>query len=867
MSVNSSDLIFDLSCLQGQIADVGISLQGLETQRLLNKELYQDNSSSSDIKDAKKYIHDLTSFLKLIGSNDNTQKLNQGLSTFYISEFLYNAMLTLNKFVNEAEYDNNFDIKATGGVRPFNKTFSQNLYRLIKRENMIQTKFDKMDLNEQPIINFEKKVTNSFDIKTREDLLNQKIFANFTDNSFNSPLFESVYTNSYQVVIPTTFMTSHEDFGNNMRKLITDLYKEYYYYEIVDIQKRLNKLDGNTTNLDTNLRIMLQEVRNAFTREIYSPVTDISTEFPLSNIITELNDFINDIDTTHISSYDDSLKLFNSSDSHKIGLYQFIEEKSHMLNQTGNAYHYALELSKRIQRISNYMNKKTDNSLGDNPHFDNISEFTEDACIKGIDEALAILSNLTNDLRLTTGDNMSDCSFAVITNKSFADALTDIEDIYHNFKNYAEDNSNGIFNNRYETDFNTNQLDSLGIINVLKNANLLHYGQTSLPGNSLDFVYNGNEVSNYTAYTENYKTQTYYHNTKVSRYENEYLYRTFSLIVIKIAIALAVLYIFRNIQAYNHYESQKENSTKSLRSAKDNEIERLLSRKIPNDLTITDYTTVTHLRKELEKMKMQLREDTTEKRTFVLPNGTDVTFEVEDDKQISINDSLYVCYKTILDFMNNQAEEGNKLTNSNFISNTFARLYPFTKSMLYQYDEYFSVNNFSDYNDSNDSGSSEIKFGTILNGLNYVAQSVVRSKCEDYEIGDLEKMLTKIIYLCTCLTVNWSDLDEIATPTIHHIEVTGCPLYGLIDFDHTSEHGLYVNKEITMSESNTTQGVLPVFKTTILGFIYGEMKKIVNSSLPLVVKYVYWLSLYCINSYFNHIIKKDITKVVESITN
>ena len=98
MSVNSSDLIFDLSCLQGQIADVGISLQGLETQRLLNKELYQDNSSSSDIKDAKKYIHDLTSFLKLIGSNDNTQKLNQGLSTFYISEFLYNAMLTLNKF-------------------------------------------------------------------------------------------------------------------------------------------------------------------------------------------------------------------------------------------------------------------------------------------------------------------------------------------------------------------------------------------------------------------------------------------------------------------------------------------------------------------------------------------------------------------------------------------------------------------------------------------------------------------------------------------------------------------------------------------------------------------------------------------------
>ena len=845
MSVNSADLIFDLSCLQGQIADVGISLQGLETQRLLNPELYQSNS---DEKDTKKYIHDLTTYLNFINSSDNVQTLSKGLSTFYISEFLYNAMLTLNKFVNEVEYDNSFKITGlTEGVKPFNKTFSQDLYRLIKKGELIQTSLEKTDSYGQPNIKFNTFVTNSFDIKTREDLLTQTNFMNYSNEEF-SPKLEDITLDSYKVVIPTTFMTSEKDFGNNMRKLLTDLYKEYYYYEIVDIQKRLNKEGDTTTNLDTNLRIMLQEVRNAFTREIYSPDTDISTEFPLSNIITELNDFINDMEN-HIDRYDNSLQLFDDKNTQKIGLYQFIEEKSHMLNQTGNAYHYALELSKRIQRISDYINK-TDFLLEKNPHFNDISEFTEDVCIKGIDEALAMITNLTNDLYLTTGDNMKDCSYAVVTNGDFNNALTDIEDIYHNYINFANDENDIVFKDS-GIDFNSNQLDSLGIVNVLKCANLFHYNQDSFE--KKDYIYDGADGIDYKDYKTNYKTQTYYRNTKVSRYRNEYLYRTFSLIVIKIAIALAVLYIFRNIQLYNSIKEQA--NAKNLRSTKDNEIERLLSRKIPKDLTITDYTTVTHLRRKLEKMKLQLRADT-KKQIFKLPDDTEA--KTDNDGNLLKEDPLFECYGNILKFMNYQAD--NKLIDSTFVSNTFARLYPFTKSMLYQYDEYFSIKS-SEYNPNNNS-SSEIKFGTILNGLNYVAQSVASNKY-NYKVGDLEKTLTKIIYLCTCLTVNWSDLDVITTTNQSNLDVTESPLFNIMTFDHAGDYGLYVNKTINMSIlDDIIDDAKTVFETTILGFIHGEMLAIVNSNLERVVKYVYWLSLYCINAYFIHLMKKDSTLVV-----
>lgn len=839
---NEPQLIFDLSCLQGQIADVGIGLQGVETQRLLNNSLYT-NVSVGDRTDTKSFIHDLTKFLETIGS-DNTG-MNKGLGTFYISSFLYNAMMTLNKFVNEVEYDNSFKIQnlSTGGVKPFSKTFSQDLYRLIKKGKLIQTnnKKQKRSNDNFPDISFTNDISGSIQIKTREDLLNQILFI---DNTKNEPKLESNILDSYQVIIPETFLISDPDFGNNMRKLITDLYKEYYYYEIVDIQKRLNR-KNDATNLDTNLRILLQETRNAFTREIYSPNTDISTEFPLSTIITELNDFINELDTDAVEKYNTSLYLFDDN-TNSLSLYAFIEEKSHMLNYTGNAYHYALEICKRIQRISDYRNTGNNNSLGPNPHFNKISDFTEDTCIQGIDEGLAIISNLTNELNLLTGDNINMGINTTINNTNFEIYLNGIEDIYHNYLNYASE-KNGIFNDD-GTDLNDKQLDSLGIINVLEAANLFIYDD------SFDnCIFNGGNT------LDNYKTHIYYKNTIVSRYGNVNLYRNFSLIVIKIAISLTVLYIFRLIQFSNYLKTQ--NQTLELRTNKNDKIYKLLSRKLPNNLTITDYTTISRLKRKLEKMTTQLH------RNNDTPKTLDFNLPTNDEKSED-RESLKICYENILGFMNNQVNADNssaKITtdDSAFINSSFDRLYPFTKSMLYQYDEYFSVNESNDYN-SNNSNSSKIEFGTILNGLNYVAQSVARNKSEKYTVADMEKLLTKIIYLCTCLTVNWSDHDKISTTSIEKIVDDESPMKDIIkNLEYAGDHGLFVNKEVNMDKT-TDNGPATAFKTTILGFIYGEMKAIVNSDLTSVVKYVYWLSLYCINSYFIHLLKKDIKEVVTS---
>ena len=845
---NNQDLIFDLSCLQGQIADVGIGLQGLETQRLLNSSLYV-NGTDDDRKDTKLFIHDLMTLLETIESADTG--MNKGLATFYISSFLFDAMMTLNKFVNEVTYGDGFEIefdRPLGGVRPFNRTFSQDLYRLIKKGKIIQTKNDTKH-GEGFNINFNQNVTNSFKFTTRDDLLAQNFFIE------NGELVNYISNdeNSYQVVIPETFLISDPDFGNNMRKLITDLYKEYYYYEIVDIQKRLNQKDKKVTNLDTNLRILLQETRNAFTREIYNPNTDVSTEFPLSTIITELNDFINEIDPKAIDDYKDSLYLFDddqNKNQNNLSLFSFIEEKSHMLNYTGNAYHYALEMCKRIQRMTDYTNDKEDNSLGPNPHFNDINDFTEDSCIRGIDEGLAILSNLTNDLTLLTDDNLDTSSN--ITNSDFNQNLNKIEDIYHEYLNRVADSNDFVFKGD-EIDFNSKQLDSLGIIPILKTANLFNYDTDKA------YIYNENEFTEGHNFDnpEDYKTQIYYKGITVSRYGNIHLYHNFSLIVIKIAISLTILYIFRLIQFFNYLKLQKESL--SLRNNKNNEIDRLLSQELPNNLTITDYTTIKRLKRKLEEMTKQLHRDN--QNGFDLPNDTNASM---NNNKIAIEDSLAVCYTNILEIMNNQVNKPvYKLTDSMFIDNTFGRLYPFTKAMLYQYDEYFSADASGDYNEHNDSGSLEIKFGTILNGLNYVAQSIARDKSNDYKVKDMEKLLTKIIYLCTCLTVNWSDLDKITTNKIENITKEESPMSDIMELQYVGDYGLFTNKPINMDKQSGLQQTT-VFKTTILGFIYGEMKAIVNSDLQWVVKYVYWLSLYCINSYFIHLLKKDITQVVTS---
>lgn len=114
-------------------------------------------------------------------------------------------------------------------------------------------------------------------------------------------------------------------------------------------------------------------------------------------------------------------------------------------------------------------------------------------------------------------------------------------------------------------------------------------------------------------------------------------------------------------------------------------------------------------------------------------------------------------------------------------------------------------------------------------------------------------MLTKIIYFCNCQAVNWSYKDELSTTSLDNLNLEESTLHplGLID---TEDNELFTpsSLEITLGENGSTT----TYKAEWLIFIKNEIQKVLKSpNLTQMVKYVYWLVLYCINSYFIHLKK------------
>lgn len=827
--IKTENLIFDLSCLQGQIGNLVLSLNGLEQQRLFDP-AYKPLTDDGQTIEKKNFIHYLESIVQNFVSSttpEDTPKINTGLSTYYISKYIFSALLTLNKYMHEPKYDNSFKIDGEsllGGVKPFNNYFSRDLFNIIKNNKYYLAK-TVLDNNNKEIgaTGFDKSSSNYIQFDTAKDMLNQ---TKFIDDDLIVK-FDKQTGDSHQVIIPEELLTSKPNFADKMATLMVDLYKEYYFYEIIDIQKRLNNTSMAVTGLDACLRMLIQQARNHFTREIYNNNEDITNEFPMSNILEEINDIISNLDPTEINTIN-SLKIFDGN-SANLGIYQFIEEKTHMMNTVGNAIHYGLEFVKRLQIMNKHIFNEKDETFDET--------FDETKCCKGIDEGVTMMSNLISNLSLLTGEN--GCTDYIL-NKFFSTnnlalKIEDLSDIYDKYMKMKKDNtdSNPFAQDENITDFNSTELSSLGITDALFECKFIQYDGAM----KFDALCDTTKIETYTLFKDG----------KVARYETESHYRNYALTVIKLTLALGILYTFRLLQYYN--TNLERRGKRKLRSNEENIIEKILNKPLPNSLTLTELNKIQRLKNVLADQLIHIKN-----KRDAAPGQTDVQLLPPNiNGTIENDDSLYLCMESIMEIMNSQIEDSSAIKiDSSFITTAGHRLYPFTKSMLYQFDEYFSVKvGPNDFNKDFNASNSRISFDLLTNALNYVAQGiVVSSNNEDnkYTMGDYEKMLTKIIYLCNCQTVNWSHLDKLTSTGLDDLKNEESPLFDLGLFVEKTD--LFKGIDYVIPIGNTNQK----FKTTFLTFIQKEMKTMLKSSnLTNMVKYVYWLTLYCINSYFIHL--------------
>lgn len=103
--------------------------------------------------------------------------------------------------------------------------------------------------------------------------------------------------------------------------------------------------------------------------------------------------------------------------------------------------------------------------------------------------------------------------------------------------------------------------------------------------------------------------------------------------------------------------------------------------------------------------------------------------------------------KLIIEIMNESSGLNSPIISEDFYKKNKQRLYPFTKSMLYQFDEYFnpakdsSCSFNSDFN-GDYSNDQPISFNLLTNALNYVAEGIVVPN--DYPNDSLSQLIVLI---------------------------------------------------------------------------------------------------------------------------
>lgn len=842
MSNNTaSDLRIDLSSLQGQIANLILSLKSLDKQRSFEDLLFNStelknplNQIPDDLK--KGYIHHLKDIIAIFVTQNLSQESNEDDDIYQISyengciaRFLYIAFLTLNVYLNEPTYNSDYELENVYETLDIGAlTYNQELFSIVKNG------FYKLTYNSTNLINcefFDDKILN---LKNKTDLLDLKKLLDSNGSKIRSIINGG---ENYEVIVPKKLIPNNNDFIDSCEKLLINLYKNYYCYEITDIQKRItNAYETDATKLlMSNLKIMLQKVNNIFSTFIYDQSNEKKYKsFPLSDIIEELNEYLI-IDNNNETYLNNNINLFDNDETYgrQINLYEFIDEKTHMMNKIGQSIHYSLDIIKRLKKILNNSDEFSESYLTSNKI--SISDF----CIKNMDEAIVMFDTIINDLKLTTGTSrpeLTNNDLLIFDIKvTISEYKKKLIKTYDEFYNLIE-NSEIIA----PTKLTTNDLKKIGLLDVLEYF--------------ID-IDTSNPTQNESTQCTHIKTYALFKNKKASRYNGRSLYRNYALTVIKINICFIILFMIKLLE-WKHSILNKRNVV-FRKTNIINKIEHTLNYNKPDvEYSLAEIALIRNIKKNLNQTLIKIRSDD-EQNVFKLPSLTEWENDQITNKHTDeIFDVIANCMYNMA--INKKVSEDLEIIssfNEIFDETLKKRLRPFVKTIIYYYDEYFNTTNSLSLikNNSNDS---KIEFEILINYLNYISQAITTnySKNKDaYTNENFEKFLIKLIYLCNAITVNWSYNDKINSTNSVILDQESS-IYNLFNQGELEISNYLFNIKtekliVTIDEENEE-----TFKIVTIQFIWEEMVKILKATnLTNVTKFVAWLVLYVINCCIAHI--------------
>ena len=164
----NSEKSFDLTLMSGQIGNLISSLEGVEFLRHLNDVgPFMDSGNKKDYMNMIKDLADLE-----IGENGD-DIYSKGTTTMIISNFLYQHMLLLNKYVNKATYESSGSITVlcdcnSKCIKPYSDNFSFDLYNIVSKGLTYTSKLEHKDGQTQ--YTFKPIPKNKIPFKSKKDL-------------------------------------------------------------------------------------------------------------------------------------------------------------------------------------------------------------------------------------------------------------------------------------------------------------------------------------------------------------------------------------------------------------------------------------------------------------------------------------------------------------------------------------------------------------------------------------------------------------------------------------------------------------------------------------------------------------------------
>lgn len=906
----SSEKSFDLTLMSGQIGNLISSLEGVEFLRHLN-----DTSAGIDTGDKKDYMNMIKDLADLEIGENGDDIYSKGTTTMIISNFLYQHMLLLNKYVNKATYKSADSIAVLDDcnskcIKPYSDNFSFDLYNIVSKGLTYTSKLERKD--GQTKYTFKQIPKNKIPFKSKKDLLNEEKIMNTDDFDLNyfGELAEKTEANKRQLhtIMATELMTSNKNFLKNMKTLIVDLYKEYYMNEITDIKTRLEDRKSSG-DLDIELNTLMAKVRNEFNKTFLSSEENITSDLPLMDIIDPIMDGIYG---NNLGSSENSYAILNYNDfsdggeADSLNIKDFVEEKTQMYNTIGNSIHYDLELINRMmdieeRRVNNNFKDKTlsqiqydindalaiiKNTLVDFKKFANIKDLYE---LKKDDKQL--IKGKYQGETLLTAEDRGKTEF----NKN--DFITSIKEQYDNFVEKLDNYLEVIENANYPTDLNSDQLLDLGLVsflvNIIKNTNRYDKDYHSYCEIFDEDKYiSATETQSFEIKTEmlgpldtyisvyNNKNNTIKINSDINmkfmfdRYNSQRDYTNFALTHIKMTCCLAVLYIIRSLQTIGRLEGQI--IQRSVPETPKMKLINGLNSPIPNlEYSFGEISKIKRLRREAYA---KLNQVTMSKRDIVTGPNSELLGNQEENSDFNYETDFEEIFKTIVDLVESYVNKYNKENPTNkLVFNKDVILegvmngkefYPVTKSLIYAFDDYFNETD-SKYSVINkDHPINGIKHNVLTNHLNYLAQCIAATSDASgnrqtmYTAAQFEKFCNKLIYYCTCIATHWTFQET--QPSANSLIANASSIYELYGKNETKFlTKLFTVDEVELELEDSTSS--SKFTFNFVPFINEEIQAIFKSTnLTTNVKYVAWLTLYCLNGYFVHLYNKDMLSVVSN---